>query len=217
MPTDECVNTAASVLPHLAKPLHSKVPDDIFYCLWCRQAAPISMIQEEKASRTFLPLGAAKKRHRKVKMVHRRRYRKSHPFRNFIITLLIVLASGVVILWQAGPLKQKVAQKVGTQIMETAADSAASKIAEASGGAISEEAAKQEIQQGLDSMSSEDRESLTEIVENHMDSKSVSEITGQILQGNIQEAAKSAAEELTPEEYQKLQEIAQKYLGQSLP
>ena len=75
----------------------------------------------------------------------RRRYRKSHPVRNFILTLLIVLAAGVVILWKAGPLKQKVAQKVSTQLMETAADSAASKIAEASGGAISAEAAKQEI------------------------------------------------------------------------
>ena len=101
----------------------------------------------------------------------RRRYRKSHPVRNFILTLLIVLAAGVVILWKAGPLKQKVAQKVSTQLMETAADSAASKIAEASGGAISAEAAKQEIQQGLDSMSPEDKETLTGIVENHMDRK----------------------------------------------
>ena len=140
----------------------------------------------------------------------RRRYHKSHPVRNFILTLLIVLAAGVVILWKAGPLKQKVAQKVSTQLMETAADSAASKIAEASGGAISAEAAKQEIQQGLDSMSPEDKE-------NHMDSKAVTEITGQVLQGNVQEAAKSAAEELTPEEYQQLQELAEKYLGQNLP
>ena len=101
--------------------------------------------------------------------------------------------------------------------METAADSAASKIAEASGGAISAEAAKQEIQQGLDSMSPEDKETLTGIVENHMDSKAVTEITGQVLQGNVQEAAKSAAEELTPEEYQQLQDLAEKYLGQSLP
>ena len=147
----------------------------------------------------------------------RRRYRKSHPFRNFIITLLFVLAAGTAFLWHAGPLKQKVAQKVGTQIMETAADSAAGKIAEASGGAISKEEAKQAIQQGLDSMSSEDKETLTGIVENHMDSKAVSEITGQVLQGNVQEAARSAAEELTPEEYQKLQGLAQKYLGQSLP
>ena len=150
-------------------------------------------------------------------MSHRRRYRKSHPVRNFILTLLIVLAAGVVILWKAGPLKQKVAQKVSTQLMETAADSAASKIAEASGGAISVEAAKQEIQQGLDSMSPDDKETLTGIVENHMDSKAVTEITGQVLQGNVQEAAKSAAEELTPEEYQQLQELAEKYLGQSLP
>ena len=147
----------------------------------------------------------------------RRRYRKSHPFRKFIITLLVVLAAGTAFLWQAGPLKQKVAQKVDTQIMETAADSVAGKIAEASGGAISKEAAKQEIQQGLDTMSSEDKETLTGIVENHMDSKAVSEITGQVLQGNVQEAARSAAEELTPEEYQKLQGLAQKYLGQSLP
>ena len=50
-----------------------------------------------------------------------------------------------------------------------------------------------------------------------MDSKAVTEITGQVLQGNVQEAAKSAAEELTPEEYQQLQELAEKYLGQSLP
>lgn len=143
----------------------------------------------------------------------RRRYHKSHPIRNFILTLLIVLAAGVVILWKTGPLKQK----VSTQLMETAADSAASKIAEASGGAISAEAAKQEIQQGLDSMSPEDKETLTGIVENHMDSKAVTEITGQVLQGNVQEAEKSAAEELTPEEYQQLQELAEKYLGQNLP
>ena len=144
----------------------------------------------------------------------RRRYHKSHPVRNFILTLLIVLAAGVVVLWKAGTLKQK---KVSTQLMETAADSAASKIAEASGGAISAEAAKQEIQQGLDSMSPEDKETLTGIVENHMDSKAVTEITGQVLQGNVQEAEKSAAEELTPEEYQQLQDLAEKYLGQNLP
>lgn len=120
-------------------------------------------------------------------------------------------------LWHAGPLKHQVAQKVGTQIMETAADSAASQIAAASGGAISEEAVKQQIQQGLDSMSAEDKETLTGIVENHMDGSTVADITGQVVSGNVQGAAETAAKELTPEEYQKLQEMALKYLGQVLP
>ncbi len=145
-----------------------------------------------------------------------RRYRKSHPVRNFIVTLLIVLVAGAALLWHAGPLKHQVVQEVGTQIMETAADSAASQIAAASGGAISEEAVKQQIQQGLDSMSAEDKETLTGIVENHMDGSTVADITGQVVSGNVQGAAETAAKELTPEEYQKLQEMALKYLGQGM-
>lgn len=146
----------------------------------------------------------------------RRRYRRSHPFRSFVLTLILVLAAGAAVLWFAGPLKHQAAKAVGTKVMETAADSIASQIAQASGGSISEEAARQQIQNGLDSMSAEDKETLTDIVENHMDGQTVADIAGQAADGNLQGAAQAAASELTPEEYEKLQELALKYLGQSL-
>lgn len=143
-----------------------------------------------------------------------KRRRRHHPIRNFIITLLLVLIAGGAVLWQLGPLKHKTAELVGTKIIESAADSAASQIASASGGTVTEAEARQQIEQGLNSMESEDREKLTDIIENHMDSTTVADIAGQVMSGDIQGAEEAAAGELSAEEYQQLQELAQKYLGQ---
>ncbi|WP_130836279.1 hypothetical protein [Lachnoclostridium sp. Marseille-P6806] len=144
----------------------------------------------------------------------KRENKRSHPVRNFIFTLLIVLIAGTAFLWFAGPLKHQVAKRIGTQIMESAADSAARQIAESSGGLISEESAKQQIRQGMESMSEEDRETLTGIVENHLDGSEVADITGKVISGDVEGAVKLAEQELTEEEYQALQKMAEKYLGE---
>lgn len=128
--------------------------------------------------------------------------------------LLIVLIAGMAFLWFAGPLKHQAAKRIGAQIIETAADSAAGQIAGSSGGLISEETAKQQIRQRMESMSEEDRETLTGIVENHLDGAAVADITGKAISGDVEGAVKLAEQELTAEEYQALREMAEKYLGE---
>ncbi|WP_029230966.1 hypothetical protein [Butyrivibrio sp. VCB2006] len=63
----------------------------------------------------------------------------------------------------------------------------------------------------LENMSEEDKEVVTEIVENHMDKESVSEVMDYVNEGDKEGLMKYAAENLTPEEMAKLAELYMKY------
>ena len=60
-------------------------------------------------------------------------------------------------------------------------------------------------------MSEEDKEVVTEIVENHMDAESVTEVMGYVSEGDKDGLMRYAAENLTPEEIAKLAEMYGKY------
>ena len=68
-----------------------------------------------------------------------------------------------------------------------------------------------EVAQILENMSEEDKEVVTEIVENHMDAESVTEVMGYVSEGDKDGLMRYAAENLTPEEIAKLAEMYGKY------
>ena len=68
-----------------------------------------------------------------------------------------------------------------------------------------------QVAQILENMSEEDKEVVTEIVENHMDAESVTEVMGYVSEGDKDGLMRYAAENLTPEEIAKLAELYGKY------
>lgn len=142
---------------------------------------------------------------------YRRRKRRKHVW-TFILTLLIVLIIGAGLLWYLGPLKHRAAETISRTIVNQAADSAAQQIEQSTGGAISSDQAKQQIQQALDSMSPEDQETLTGIIENHLDGSEAADITGYVASGDTAGAIQYAEQHLSPEENQELQSLLNKYI-----
>ena len=63
----------------------------------------------------------------------------------------------------------------------------------------------------LENMTEEDKEVGTEIIENHMDAETVSEVSGYVADGDQDALIKYAAENLTPEEMAQLLELYGKY------
>lgn len=68
-----------------------------------------------------------------------------------------------------------------------------------------------EVAQVLENMSDEDKEVVTQIVENHMDPEEVAEVTGYINDGDKDALMKYAVENLSPEELAQLAELYGKY------
>lgn len=122
---------------------------------------------------------------------------KHHFFRNLIIVLVIVcaLAGGGYVL--KNKVRQKVASVVGDQVVEKAAESL---------GISSEQA-----QEVLNSMSPEDRQTVTDIVANHMNSSTISEAQQIVKDRDVNEAKEFAQQQLTSEEQEQLKGIAEKY------
>lgn len=143
---------------------------------------------------------------------YRRRKRRKHVW-TFILTLLLVLLAGTCLLWYLGPLKHRAAETISRTIVNNAAQSAAQQIEQSTGGAISADQAQQEIQQAMDNMSPEDQETLTGIIENHMDGSEAADIAGYIASGDTAGALQYAEQNLSPEENQKLQALLNKYLA----
>ena len=69
----------------------------------------------------------------------------------------------------------------------------------------------QEVKKVIESMSDEDKEVVTEIIENHMDAKTATEVMGYVNDGDKEALMKYAAENLTAEETLELINIAGKY------
>ena len=68
-----------------------------------------------------------------------------------------------------------------------------------------------QVTQILENLSDEDKEVVTEIVENHMDAESVTEVMGYVSDGDKDGLMKYAAENLSPEELAQLAELYGKY------
>lgn len=126
---------------------------------------------------------------------------KHHWFRNTMIVLIlvcvIVLGGGYLF---RDKVKEKAASVIGNQVVEKAAESL---------GIPSEQA--QEI---LNSMSDEDKQTVTDIVSNHMDSQTISKAQQYVKDGDVAGAKEFAESELSPDEQNELKGIAQKYADQ---
>ena len=67
------------------------------------------------------------------------------------------------------------------------------------------------VAKALENMSDEDKEVVTQIVENHMDPEEVAEVTGYINDGDKEGLMKYAVENLSPEELAQLAKLYSKY------
>lgn len=132
---------------------------------------------------------------------YERRPVKHHYFRNILIVLILICA----VVFGGGYLfkdqiKEKAASVIGNQVVEKAAESL---------GIPSEQA-----QQILNSMSDEDRQTVTDIVSNHMDAQTISEAQQYVKDRDLSGAKQFAESELSQTEQDELKEIARKYADQ---
>ena len=134
-----------------------------------------------------------------------KRNKKGHPaLRVFVKTLLVILLIGggrLAAFRYVRPLKKAVVNEV---VKEAAQEAVVS-----SGGYISEE----QVQQALNSMSSDDREKLETILDDHADPSTISRIGSYVASGDYNSAYDYAKETLSPEEMQELQDLYSKYIG----
>lgn len=125
---------------------------------------------------------------------------KHHWFRNLMIVLIVILclAGGGWLL--KDKVKEKVASAVGNQVIEKAAESLG--------------VDPQQAQEVLNSMSPEDKQTVTDIISSHMNSSTVSEAQKIIQDRDVNEAKNFAQQELTEQEQEQLKGIAEKYASQ---
>jgi hypothetical protein len=71
-----------------------------------------------------------------------------------------------------------------------------------------------EIQQAIDSLTPEDKEAVTEIVENNITPDKVAAVNNYLQSGDYQGLITYAQQNLTPEEYSRLEQIYANYAGQ---
>ncbi len=129
------------------------------------------------------------------------KHRNNGGFGRLMISLIIL---GVVILLFvkfALPMLKSSAKKVAAEKTVDVLIENADKI---SGG-------NEQVTQVLESMTEEDKEIVSEIIENHMDAESVSEVMEYVNDGDKEGLMKYATENLTPEEIEKLAELYGKY------
>jgi hypothetical protein len=71
-----------------------------------------------------------------------------------------------------------------------------------------------EIQQAIDSLTPEDKEAVTEIVENNITPDKVAAVNNYLQSGDYRGLITYAKQNLTPEEYSRLEQIYANYAGQ---
>lgn len=132
---------------------------------------------------------------------YERRPVRHHWFRNILIVLVLIfaIAVGGGCLFK-DQIKEKAASVIGNQVVEKAAESL---------GIPSDQA-----QQILNSMSDEDRQTVTNIVSNHMDAQTVSQAQQYVKDRDLSGAKQFAENELSQSEQDELKEIARKYADQ---
>ena len=127
--------------------------------------------------------------------------RKNSGFGRLMMSLVIL---GVVVLlfinYALPMLKSSVKKAAAEKTVEVLTENAAKVAGEDS-----------KVTQVLENMSEEDKEVVTEIVENHMDAESVTEVMGYVNDGDKDGLMRYAAENLSPEELAQLAELYGKY------
>ena len=130
-----------------------------------------------------------------------RKSRKNTGFGRLMLSLVIL---GVVILLfinYALPLVKKEATHVAAEKAVDVITKNADKIA---GG-------NEDVKKVIESISEEDKEVITEIIENHMDAETATEVMGYVQEGDQAALMEYATENLSPEEIMELMEMYGKY------
>ncbi len=118
-----------------------------------------------------------------------------------IITLMIVLF--MVGTWQ--DLKKNVADRAADMVVEKAVEQALE-----SQGIPADDRVVNEVLEMIDPA---DKQAVSDIIVNHFDADTVTEVTGQLVSGDSAAAMDTMRENLSEEEMQTLLEMAEKYPG----
>ena len=116
------------------------------------------------------------------------------PFGQLMLSIIILGVVALIFINFALPLLKQSVKKVAAQKTVDIITENAEKIA----------ASNPEVAEILDSLTEEDKEVVSEIIENHMDNESISEVMEYVKDGNQEELIKYATENLTPEEMTEL-------------
>lgn len=125
---------------------------------------------------------------------------KHHFLRNFILILIILCLIVFGGTWLKGIIKDKVVSAMSNQVMEKAVESSG--------------VPAQQAEEILNSMSEEDRKTVTNIISDHINSKTLSKAQQYIKDGDLSAAKQFAESELSEEEKNDLKTIARKYADQ---
>lgn len=135
-----------------------------------------------------------------------RQKRKKSAGSRFIHFILILVILGLVIfifktaVWDSY-LKQKAVNYTVSTVIE--------KVAASSGVSVT----SKEVEEVLNSMDPEDQEKLNSIIEENVDSDTLSTVTSYISNGDIESAAEYVQDNLSEENVEDLQELYDKYLA----
>ncbi len=137
-----------------------------------------------------------------LSMAKKKRKKKKNNQRIWVIVFIVLLVIDLILLVPV--MKRQIAKKATGVIV----DSAISEIS--SSGVLTEEQTNQ-LSELIENLPEEQQEQVVDIVENHLDVSTVSELTDIAQNGNTQDLLEYAQSELTDEEMQTLLDIAAMY------
>lgn len=135
-----------------------------------------------------------------------RRRNKTNPFAKLIQFVLILVILGIIIfifktaVWDSILKKKAINYAVSNVIEQLAASSGVS-------------VTSKEVEEVLNSMDKEDQETLTNIIEDNVDSQTLSTISSYVSNGDMKSAANYVKDNLSEENIEDLQELYDKYLA----
>lgn len=125
---------------------------------------------------------------------------KHHFLRNILIILIVICAVSGGGIFLKDRIREKAVSVIGNQVIEKAAESM---------GIPADQA-----DQILNSMSAEDRQTVTDIISEHLDTNTLSQAQQYLKDGDLAGAKQFAENKLSEEEKAELKDIAVKYADQ---
>lgn len=116
------------------------------------------------------------------------------------VLFILIVVVGVAFFVVIGPAKEKVVSKVAEKTITSVAEES---------GVVPEEA-----EQIYDNMSTQDQQTVQELIEKHGDMETMKEAAELYQSGKTEELKEMARNELSEEELQQLKDIYQKYVGE---
>jgi DNA-directed RNA polymerase specialized sigma24 family protein len=129
----------------------------------------------------------------------KRKHRRSGAGRLIRGTILLLAALAALIwLWQ-NTFRPQIAKTVVNKVVEESLKSAGEQ--------------NPQVRQAIENLSPEDREAVTEIVENNLTPEKIADVNAYVQSGDYDGLRRYAQQNLTPEEYLTLERIYENYAG----